>query len=224
MASNQQNGEGKEVKNIAIIFTGTVASSLAQKIINAFPFPEFEVNVVLTEKSKFFFDPKTLVNCKVYEDSSEWGLPVNGYVKDAKIPHIELAKENDLLLIIASADFIAKMANGLCDDLASSLYRAWQRHKPVVLAPAMNEWMYSHPIIKEHNKKLKKWGIIIIEPIVKRLACGTYGKGGLEDIFIIKYLIYMILSKKSRLVLLFFQVPLFLFFLRLFHFLCKRSF
>lgn len=177
-------------RKVVLVLTGSVATTVCKKLVKTFLSDDYALTVVLTERAKYFLPESTLfwlsVTVPVYSNESEWAG--KHYVKDAKIPHIELAKNNDLLLICpASADFLAKMANGLCDDLASSLYRAWHRDRPVYICPAMNDIMYSHPITQEHLNKLRSWGNIIIEPISKKLACGDEGIGALEDIDKIKY-------------------------------------
>lgn len=182
------------MKKIAIVFTGTVASTLAEKIILTFAKDNHEVTAIFTEKSRYFINEgllrlafeKAFVNVRVLTDSDEWRVPHGGYKKDDKIPHIELAKENDLLLIIASADFMSKMVNGACDDLATSLYRAWHRYKPVILCPAMNTMMWTHPVTARHVSQLESWGVDVIYPVRKQLACGDTGIGALEDIGVIK--------------------------------------
>ena len=175
-------------RKIVIVFTGTVASTLAPKIINTFKKDDYKVSAVFTERAKYFLSKGEMFSLQmstpVYSDTSEWHG--ESYHKDQKIPHIELAKENDLLLIIASADYMAKMANGFCDDLASSLYRAWDRTKPVFLCPAMNTQMWEHPVTKTQLVTLNFWGVNVIFPIVKKLACGDEGMGALEDISKIK--------------------------------------
>lgn len=177
------------MKKLVIVFTGSVATSLASKIVNAFK-KDYRITVVLTEKAKYFLNTSQLfklsITVPVVSDETEW--QGEHYVKDSDIPHIRLAKENDALLICpASADFLSKMANGICDDLASSLYRAWNRDKPVFVAPSMNTHMWYHPVTEEHLHKIRSWGVDIIEPISKKLACGDEGIGALEDIDKIKY-------------------------------------
>lgn len=169
-------------RNLVIIFTGTVATSLADKIICSYSIEEYNVTSVFTEKSQYFVDMDFLLNKHFYifTDKHEWLK--EKYSKDDLIPHIDFAKTNDCLLIIASADFISKMVNGICDDLASSLYRAWHRYKPVVVAPAMNTHMWNHPITLKHIEQLQEWNVKIVNPIEKKLACGDYGVGALANI------------------------------------------
>jgi phosphopantothenoylcysteine decarboxylase len=177
--------------NLVIVFTGTVASSLAEKIVWAFR-PTYNVSAVFTEASKYFINYKDFssryMHSTILDDSKEWFRKENNqtYMKDDVIPHIKLATDNDALLIIASADFLAKMANGQCDDLASSLYRAWHRNRPVIIAPAMNTHMWDHPITSQHIRTLEIWGCRTVWPVEKKLACGDIGIGALAPIEVIK--------------------------------------
>lgn len=174
------------MKNISIIFTGTVATTLADKILNAFEVDGYYVTAIFTEKAKYFIDMDKMCDKHFYifDDKHEW-KDGGTYSKSDLIPHIEFAKD-DVLLIIASADFLAKMVNGHCDDLASSMYRAWHRYKPVIVAPAMNTHMWEHPITEKHIDQLIEWNVKIVYPQEKELACGTSGMGALADIETIK--------------------------------------
>jgi len=176
-------------KNLVIIFTGTVATTLADKIILSFSKDEYNVSSIFTEKSKYFVDMHETVkkHFYVFSDETEWRK--ERYEKNDDIPHVDFATNNDALLIIASADFIAKMVNGQCDDLASSLYRAWHRYKPVIVAPGMNTHMWEHPITRTHITKLQEWNITVVKPQVKKLACGELGMGALADVEDIKQIV-----------------------------------
>lgn len=88
---------------------------------------------------------KELLDCIVSEDE-EWGWREIG----DPIPHIDLKDWADILVIAPlSANTMAKMANGLCDNLLTSIYRAWPMDKPIIVAPAMNTDMWNHPITRE---------------------------------------------------------------------------
>jgi phosphopantothenoylcysteine decarboxylase len=90
-----------------------------------------------------------------------------------------------------SANTLAKMANGLCDNLLvcrlhhplliyilqTCVVRAWDFKKPLIVAPAMNTLMWDHPFTEKHLKELTSLGVIVISPIEKLLACGDKGKG-----------------------------------------------
>jgi phosphopantothenoylcysteine decarboxylase len=97
---------------------------------------------------------------------------------------VDLSRWADVCIIIpASANTIAKLANGICDNLLTCVCRCWNPKKPMYLAPAMNTLMWDHPLTRKHLDILEnELSIHIIQPIVKKLACGEYGQGGLPDI------------------------------------------
>lgn len=85
-----------------------------------------------------------------------------------------------------SAHTLAKIAHGLCDDLLSSVMRAWDFRKPVVLAPAMNTNMWDHPLTETQLRTIQSFSqkdnILIVDPQSKELACGQVGKGALASV------------------------------------------
>lgn len=149
--------------NILLAGTGSVAAIKYWRLMMALQ--EFgEVKGILTEKAEFFARKsitqevldKDLPNLLVTEQD-EWKWNKIG----DSIPHIDLKDWADILVIAPlSANTLAKMANGICDNLLTSIYRAWPiigdfaAEKPIVVAPAMNTNMWSHPVTKEHLDKL----------------------------------------------------------------------
>lgn len=94
--------------------------------------------------------------------------------------HIELRRQASLLLIApCSADALAKLAAGISDNLVLSVARAWDFRLPFLIAPAMNTLMWTHPATAGHLATLRSWGVRIIEPVEKKLACDDVGIGGL---------------------------------------------
>ena len=101
--------------------------------------------------------------------------------KDWDIEHISLAETADIILVApATADVIAKLSGGRCDDLLSCLILASKA--PVLIAPAMNDNMYKHPITRENIARLKKIGYKFIGPDRGPLASGKVGLGRLADV------------------------------------------
>src|SRR5262249_4217342 len=97
------------------------------------------------------------------------------------IAHINFSQNIDLLLIVpATANIIAKFANGVADDFLSSTYLA--STAPVLIAPAMNTSMWENPATQRNIEQLKKDGVRFVEPIAGELACKTVGTGKLEDV------------------------------------------
>jgi phosphopantothenoylcysteine decarboxylase/phosphopantothenate--cysteine ligase len=97
------------------------------------------------------------------------------------IAHINFSQQIDLLLIVpATANIIAKFANGVADDFLSSTYLA--SNAPVLIAPAMNTTMWENPATQRNVAQLKNDGVNFVEPVAGELACKTVGTGKLEDV------------------------------------------
>ena len=161
--------------NIVLGVTGSIAAYKAVDIANKLTQDGANVDVVMTQSAREFVTPltfQTLTRRKVY--TSLWDEGNEGVV------HIDLAQKADIVLIApATANIIAKLANGYADDLLTDVVLATR--SPVVIAPAMNVNMYENAITQENIQKLKERGFIFIEPVEGRLACGVYGKGKLAE-------------------------------------------
>lgn len=166
------------MKNILLGVTGSIAAYKAADLANILTKDGYNVDVILTKGGAEFITPltlQTLSRNRVYTDVFQTDYP-------REVEHISLAKKADLLLVApASADIIAKMANGIADDMLSTVVLA-VRGVPRLIAPAMNTAMYENPIVRENLEKLKQYGFEIIEPREARLACGDLGKGALADV------------------------------------------
>jgi len=115
-----------------------------------------------------------------YLDEDEWAFRK---VREDTVLHIQLRKWADLTLIAPlSANTLAKLANGICDNLLTSFARAWDIRKPFVVAPAMNTFMWEHPFTGNQLKVLETLNIKIISPVSKVLACGDTGNGALAEV------------------------------------------
>jgi len=139
-----------------------------------------DVRVVTTEKAANFYDIQELENiCDVFTDDDEWAIWRK--VSDP-VQHIELRKWADLMIIAPlSANTLAKLANGLCDNLLTSIGRAWDFGKPFLVAPAMNTFMYKHPYTDKQLKMLEEIGIEVVKPVSKKLTGGDIGTGAMAD-------------------------------------------
>ncbi len=156
-----------------------------------------EVRVVLTAAARHFWDRAPTYDpaawaayqqvagadgIPVLEDKDEWAA----WDKlGDDVVHIQLRQWADVLLLAPlSANTLGKVANGLCDNLLTSIVRAWDvQHKPVVLAPAMNTHMWEHPFTARHLTQLQaELGYHVVPPVAKLLACGDTGKGGLATV------------------------------------------
>ena len=165
-------------KTIVLGVTGSIAAYKAADIISSLMKKDYAVNVVMTKGAAQFITPltlQTLSKNKVYTDVFQEECP-------NEIKHITLAKNADLILIApATANIIGKLANGIADDMLTSLFLAVQKI-PVLIAPAMNTRMYENSVVSESLAKLANRGFTIIEPRECRLACGEIGKGALAGI------------------------------------------
>ena len=147
----------------------------------------------MTQNACKFITPltfETLTGNKVHLDTFD-------LTPDQSIHHINLVKNCDLFLIApATANIIAKIVHGICDDMLTSTFIAYNGKK--IIAPAMNNIMYENPITQENLKLCSKFNIKIIEPMSGRLACGSFGKGKLpEPEFLLEEIIYEIGYKKD---------------------------
>ncbi|XP_016852947.1 phosphopantothenoylcysteine decarboxylase isoform X2 [Anolis carolinensis] len=110
--------------------------------------------------------------------------------------HIELRRWADLMLVAPlDANSLAKVANGLCDNLLTCVIRAWDLSKPLLFCPAMNTAMWEHPITAQQVEKLKGFGYVEIPCIVKKLICGDEGRGAMAEVSTIVEKVKAVLSE-----------------------------
>jgi phosphopantothenoylcysteine decarboxylase/phosphopantothenate--cysteine ligase len=164
---------------ITLGVTGGVAAYKAAELVRRLQQEGFTVQVVMTRSAREFVTPLTfaaLSGQKVITDLfAESGGEAN---LDSAIEHIAVAQRTDLLLIApATADSLAKFAQGLADDFLSTLYLATTA--PVVVAPAMNVNMWNHAATHENIEMLRARGVHIVDPDEGYLACGMTGSGRL---------------------------------------------
>lgn len=165
------------MKNIILGITGSIAAYKAAEICSKLKKKDYNVTVLMSKNSLNFISPLTfqsLTGNKVYTDLfSE---------DNTKIDHIDLIKSSDLFVVApATANIIAKCANGIADDFISTSFLVFDINK-VIFAPAMNTKMYNNRITQENIKKLKDYGAYFINPDSGILACGDEGVGKLADI------------------------------------------
>ncbi len=163
-------------KNILIGITGGIAAYKICELIRLFKKNGANVKVTATQNALNFVTELTLDTL-----SQEQVYTEQFNTADKKPEHIALCDWADVFLIApASANTIGKIANGLCDNLLTSLACAFQ--KQLFIAPAMNTGMYNNPAVQKNIETLKAAGTIIIEPDSGFLACGKSGVGRLSDI------------------------------------------
>ncbi len=163
-------------KKVLLCVSGGIAVYKACALTSKLTQAGANVKVVLTEGATKFVTPLTfqaLSRETVYTDVFE--------EKEAtKITHIDIADWADIVIVApATANIIGKAANGIADDLVSTMLLATTA--PIFIAPAMNVHMYEHPAVKENMKTLKERGYHFLEPDEGYLACGYVGKGRLME-------------------------------------------
>lgn len=163
-------------KNILLIMTGSIACYKACAIVSSLHQKGYVVKVVLSPSSLHFIGASTIEGLTGQPAITEM------YAVGSAMDHIKLDRWADLIVVApATANFINKIANGIGDDLLTTLFLAHDFKKPFLLAPAMNTMMYQHPTTQESLKKLKSFGVEILETASGVLACGEVGYGRLLD-------------------------------------------
>jgi phosphopantothenoylcysteine decarboxylase/phosphopantothenate--cysteine ligase len=179
-------------KRVLIIISGSVAAYKTLDLLRLLREKSYEINVVMTEGAKQFVTPLSvaaLARAKVYDDL--WSLK-----DETEMGHIRLARENDIVVIApASADIIAKYANGFANDLASTLLLA--TNSPVLIVPAMNSSMWSNQAVARNVARLIADGAKFVGPDNGALACGEEGAGRMVAVEEIFSAITKILSEKN---------------------------
>ena len=163
-------------KKIVLGVTGGIAVYKAVDLVSKLRKEGADVRVVMTESAAKFVTPLT------FKEISGNTVAVSMWAEaqEFHVEHIALADWADLMIIApATANILAKAANGIADDLLSTVILASKT--PIVLCPAMNCQMYINPITQDNLKKLADYGFIIMQPATGYLACGTSGVGRLPE-------------------------------------------
>ncbi|MCC6418284.1 MAG: phosphopantothenoylcysteine decarboxylase [Gemmataceae bacterium] len=204
--------------NVLLGVTGSVAAVLTPALYAALESAGHRVKVVATAASLYFFDPAVPGVADparpsrnpdvVVLDEDEWPGQGEGqrYQRGDRVLHIELRRWADALVLAPlDANTLAKLANGLADNCLTCVWRAWDRARPVVLAPAMNTFMWEHPATARHLRQvaadlgaappeslrlpdLVAWlndqcpRLNVAPPQSKRLACDDVGVGALASL------------------------------------------
>jgi phosphopantothenoylcysteine decarboxylase/phosphopantothenate--cysteine ligase len=165
---------------ILVGITGGIAAYKIADLAHALVKKNYSVRVVMTENAKRFITPLTLATLSknpVMDDTTGWAA-------DGTVPHIELGKWADLIVIApATATTIAKMAYGIADNLLTSIYLARGSTKHVMIFPAMNTKMLEEEITQKNIMDLALRPFHkVIQPDEGLLACGDVGKGKLPSV------------------------------------------
>lgn len=163
-------------KIITVGITGGIAVFKAAQLVSSLKACGAEVNVIMTRTAQEFVKPLTFqvlsgnsVRTDLFDETS------------GAVQHIKLATRPELLVIApATANILGKAANGIADDLLSTVIMA--ASCPVLFCPAMNVNMYNNPVVQRNISSLRELGYEFVEPGTGRLACGVEGQGRLADL------------------------------------------
>lgn len=162
--------------NTVLGVSGGIAAYKAPDLVRRLREVGADVRVILTPNAARFVSPLSIAAVSDHPViSDQWGDPSRGGVD-----HIQIARWADLLLIApATANVIAKLSSGIADD-ALTTYAVAHRGR-LVIAPAMNTFMYSHPTVRENLARLRERGVEVLDPDSGLLACGDEGEGRMPD-------------------------------------------
>jgi len=198
----QSAGEYREntMSNVLLGVSGSVAAVKWAQLCHGLASGGASVRVIFTSAAQHFatdvcekYDPVSWAQAQrhiaagrvqLFNDIDEW-KDYRSVHSDAVL-HIELRKWADALVIAPlSANTLGKLANGLCDNLLTSVCRAWDFSKPMVLCPAMNTMMWEHPLTARQLDAVKSFrpdAVSVVVPVSKTLACGDSGTGALAAV------------------------------------------
>lgn len=164
-------------KHILLVISGGIAAVKLPELIRSLTAQGARVTPVLTQSGAQFVTPLSiaaLARSKVFTELFD-------LTDEAQMGHIELSRAADLVLVApATAQIMAKMAQGMADDLATTLLLATDT--PVMIAPSMNVRMWQHPATQRNLKRLQEDGVQIIGPNDGEMACGEYGPGRMAEV------------------------------------------
>ena len=163
-------------KKILLIICGGISAYKSLEIIRLLKKNGVTIKTILTKSGAEFVTPLSITSLsqsKVYQD-------LFSIENEAEMDHISLSRWADLILIApATANTIAKLANGSSDDLASTV--ALASNKKIFIAPAMNVRMWEHQSTKQNITKLKNYSYKLIGPEIGDMACGEFGQGKMSE-------------------------------------------
>ncbi len=157
--------------------TGGIAAFKSAELLRGLQTAGMDVRVIMTQAATQFVGPmtfETLSGAPVRLDQ------VSELRPDSRITHVQDSQEADIMVVApATANTMAKMANGIADNLLTSMFLAFG--KTVVVAPAMNTNMWEHPATQNNVATLRDHGVFVVEPGSGELACGDYGSGRMAE-------------------------------------------
>lgn len=181
-------------KCVIVGVTSSIAAYKSVQLVSDLLKKNIDVEVIMSKNATEFIQPltfSTLTKHKTYVDTFDRNVNYD-------VEHISLAKKADAFIIApASANVIAKVAHGICDDMLTTTFLAC--NCPKIIAPAMNTNMYENPITQDNFAICKKYGMHIVEAEAGLLACGDNGKGKLASIPTLMEAVEMALEKEKPL-------------------------
>ena len=191
---NGKLGESMLKNKVVVVgVTGSIAAYKSAQLVSDLVKEGCEVHVIMTKNALNFINPitfETLTGRKCLVDTFDRNF-------EYSVTHVSLSQKADVFMIApASANIIGKIANGIADDMLSTMVMAAKC--PVLIAPAMNKYMFMNSIVQENIEKLKRHGYKIISPAVGRLACNDTGIGKLPDVdILIEHIKHEIANEKD---------------------------
>jgi len=180
-------------KHIIVGVTGSIAAYKVAFLIRLLVREGAEVKVIMTSLAKEFITPLTLATLSKHPVLTDFFNPENGTWNN----HVDLGTwANAYVIAPATANTIAKMANGIADNLLLTTYLS--ARCPILVAPAMDLDMFMHKATQNNIRILTERGNIIIEPATGELASGLEGKGRMEEPEVILHVLSEHLSDASR--------------------------
>lgn len=177
---------------VAVYMTGGIAMYKAVQVVRNLEKEGHEVRVIMTKNAERFVTSNTLAALTKYPVLDNLWSKEN----EASVPHVHLARWTELALVVpATANFIAKMANGIADDAASTTMLATSA--PKLIVPAMNDQMWNNPATQRNLQFLKNNQVQIMEPAVGMLAEGYAAKGRMPEPDQISAWVEDLLNKKE---------------------------
>ena len=191
---NGKLGESMLKNKVVVVgVTGSIAAYKSAQLVSDLVKEGCEVHVIMTKNALNFINPitfETLTGRKCLVDTFDRNF-------EYSVTHVSLSQKADIFMIApASANIIGKIANGIADDMLSTMVMAAKC--PVLIAPAMNKYMFMNSIVQENIEKLKRHGYKIISPAVGRLACNDTGIGKLPNVdILIEHIKHEIANEKD---------------------------
>lgn len=163
-------------KTVVLGITGGIAAYKAASLASMLMKQHAEVHVIMTESAQQFITPNTfeaLTHTKCMTDTFDRSHAF-------KVDHVGIAQKANVIMVVpATANVIGKMAHGIADDMLTTTLLAAKC--PKIVAPAMNTGMYQNPIVQDNMETLRRYGMVVVEPVSGYLACGDVGEGKLPE-------------------------------------------